>query len=252
MVATKLCRVCIFPSRLQLATSLAEARVVLLQQQLLLFLLLLRKKICIDFDFLVAHATKCPAATMCGSNATLPAVGTVASCRHVSPWPTVYATKVSSHRCMLSSAQHSTPCPCPCPCPCCLTRLSTPATVHSSATRGGTTSSCPVHICTLTSTAAVAAGASSSASARVSASASALYYCLGPLPSGLRHHRQGINAIGLRSTLAKLIRETCRNLQIAAGSAAVDSAATATATVTAMPGPRAACNPFWTGKFVYH
>lgn len=45
----------------------------LLQQQLLLFLLLLRKKICIDFDFLVAHATKCPAATMCGSNVTLPA-----------------------------------------------------------------------------------------------------------------------------------------------------------------------------------
>lgn len=164
-----------------------------------------------------------------------------ASCRHVSPWPTVYATKVSSHRCMLSSAQHSTPCPCPCPC--CHTRLSTPATVHSSA-------SCPVHICTLTPTAAVAAGASSSASARVSASASSLCCCLGPLPSGLRHHRQGINAIGLRSTLAKLIRETCRNLQIAAGSAAVDSAATAT--VTAMPGPRAACNPFWTGKFVYH
>lgn len=169
----------------------------------------------------MAHATKCPAATMCGSNVTLPAVGTVASCRHVSPWPTVYATKVSSHRCMLSSAQHSTPCPCPCPC--CHTRLSTPATVHSSATRGGTTSSCPVHICTLTSTAAVAAGASSSASGRVSASASSLCCWLGPLPSGLRHHRQGINAIGLRSTLAKLIRETCRNLQIAAGSAAVDS-----------------------------
>lgn len=73
-------------------------------------------------------------------------------------------------------------------------------------------------------------------------------FCLGPLPSGLRHHRQGINAIGPRSTLAKLIRETCRNLQIAAGSAAVDSAATA----TALPGPTAASNPFWTGKFVYH
>lgn len=192
VAATKLCRVCIFPSRLQLATSLAEARVVLLQQQLLLFLLLLRKKICIDFDFLVAHATKCPAATMCGSNATLTAAA-AASCRHVSPGPTVCATKVSSHRCMLSSVQHSTPCPCSC----CLTRLSTPATVHSSVTRGGTTSSCPVHICTLTPTAAVAAGASSSASARLSAAATA---------SALAHSQVGYVIIDRESTQLALAR----------------------------------------------
>lgn len=64
---------------------------------------------------------------------------------------------------------------------------------------------------------------------------------LDPLPSGLRHRVEQARAlaitIGSRSLARspKLIRGTCRNLQIAAGSAA--SAATATATP-------AACNPF--------